>query len=83
MKTNLNEAIEIFNNIISMEIDNPSGSAKYTFKSYENLTVIHLRKKDASLFESAFDNLMKNYENIDDADKQDTIRRLSNEVNHY
>ena len=80
MKNNIDEAVKKFKEIIELEKDNSSGS-KYSFKSYEKLCLIDVKKKMYEEFANNFEKMFIIYDKIDDVDKQDTIRSICNEVN--
>ncbi len=80
MKHNLEEAIRKFNEIIELEKDNSTDNCKYSFKSYEKLVLITVKKKNYDEFTKYFQKLFELYGKIDDVDKMDTIRSICNEV---
>ena len=81
MKHNLEEAVKKFKEIIELEKDNSTDSCKYSFKSYEKLTLISVKLKHYDEFTIYFEKMFELYGKIDDVDKMDTIRGICNEVN--
>ena len=80
MKHNLEEAIKKFKEIIELEKDNATESSKYSFKCYEKLSLIAIKKKNFDDFSDNFGKMFELYGKVDDVDKMDTIRNICNEV---
>lgn len=80
MKNDLQQAIIRFKEIIELEKDNSAESCKYSFKSYEKLSLITIKLKNYDEFTMFFEKMFELYGKIDDVDKMDTIRGICNEV---
>ncbi|MCQ2820590.1 MAG: hypothetical protein MJ252_25270 [archaeon] len=70
------DPIEAYKMIIELEISN-SDSRKWSYKSYEKLCQIYIKKMDFDSFKENFDKLLELHPKIDDVDKQDTVREIS------
>ena len=70
------DPIEAYKMIIELEISN-SDERKWSYKSYEKLCQIYIKKLDFDSFKSNFDELLKMHPKVDDMDKQDTVREIA------
>ena len=64
--------IEAYNTIIEIERDN-SSSFTWSYKSYEKLCLIYIKKKIFDEFKNKINKLFELYSKVDDAERQDTI----------
>ena len=67
--------IQAYKDIIELEISN-STSHQWSFKSYEKLCQIYIRKTNFEDFKSCVDKLFELYSKVDYVDKQDTFRNI-------
>jgi len=72
--------IEAYNTIIEIERDN-SSSFTWSYKSYEKLCLIYIKKKIFDEFKNKINKLFELYSKVDDAERQDTIRNISYAIN--
>ena len=76
---NADDPIQAYKDIIDLEISN-SSEHKWSFKSYEKLALIYIKKSNKTEFETSVKNISQFYSKIEDRDKQDTIRELCSEI---
>ena len=72
--------IEAYNTIIEIERDN-SSSSTWSYKSYEKLCLIFIKKNNFEEFKNKINKLFELYSKVDDAERQDTIRNISYAIN--
>ena len=76
---NADDPIQAYKELIDLEISN-SNEHKWSFKAYEKLAIIYIKKLNAEEYENAVKNIAQYYSKIEDRDKQDTIRELCSEI---
>ena len=76
---NAEDPIQAYKDIIDLEISN-SSEHKWSFKAYEKLALIYIKKSNKEEFEKSVKNIAEFYSKIEDRDKQDTIRELCSEI---
>ena len=76
---NAEDPIQAYKDIIDLEISN-STEHKWSFKAYEKLALIYIKKSNKEEFEKSVKNIAEFYSKIEDRDKQDTIRELCSEI---
>jgi predicted hydrocarbon binding protein len=72
--------IEAYTQIIEIERDN-SSSFTWSYKSYEKLCLIFIKKTNFEEFKNKINKLFELYSKVDDAERQDTIRNISYAIN--
>ena len=76
---NSEDQVQAYKDIIDLEISN-SNEKKWSFKCYEKLSIIYLKKADLKEFEESIKNVAANYSKVEDRDRQDTIREICTEI---
>ena len=76
---NSEDQVQAYKDIIDLEISN-SNEKKWSFKCYEKLSIIYLKKGDLKEFEDSIKNVAANYSKVEDRDRQDTIREICTEI---
>ena len=76
---NADDPIQAYKELIDLEISN-SNEHKWSFKAYEKLAIIYIKKLNAEEYENAVKYIAQYYSKIEDRDKQDTIRELCSEI---
>jgi hypothetical protein len=76
---NSEDQVQAYKDIIDLEISN-SNEKKWSFKCYEKLSIIYLKKSDLKEFEESIRNVAANYSKVEDRDRQDTIREICTEI---
>ena len=76
---NADDPIQAYRDVIDLEISN-SDERKWTYKSYEKLALIFIKKMNKDEFKKSVENLANFYSKVEDCDKQDTIRELCSEI---
>ena len=76
---NSDDPIQAYKDLIDLEISN-SDDRKWSFKAYEKLALIYIKKLNKEEFEKCIKNLVQFYSKIEDRDKQDTIREICSEI---
>ena len=76
---NADDPIQAYKEVIELEISN-SSEHKWSFKCYEKLALIYIKKSNVKEYENAVKNIAQFYSKIEDRDKQDTIRELCSEI---
>ena len=76
---NADDKIQAYKDIIDLELSN-SDERKWSFKSYEKLSLIYIKQSNLEEFKKAVENISNFYSKIEDCDKQDTIRELCSEI---
>ena len=76
---NADDPIQAYRDVIDLEISN-SDERKWTYKSYEKLALIFIKKMNKDEFKKAVENVANFYSKVEDCDKQDTIRELCSEI---
>ena len=76
---NAEDQIQAYKDIIDLEISN-SNEKTWSFKSYEKLAIIYLKRGDAKSFDDTAKELAANYSKVEDRIKQDTIRDICTEI---
>ena len=76
---NADDPIQAYKEVIELEISN-SSEHKWSFKCYEKLSLIYIKKSNVKEYENAVKNIAQFYSKIEDRDKQDTIRELCSEI---
>ena len=76
---NADDQIQAYKDIIDLEISN-SNEKKWSFKSYEKLSIIYLKKANIQEFEESIKNMAANYSRVEDRDRQDTVREICTEI---
>jgi COP9 signalosome complex subunit 2 len=74
------DPISEYRQIIELEKDN-SSKCIWSYKSYEKLCLIYIKKKSVDEFKECFEKLFELYPRVDDFDKQDTIRNMTFNLN--
>ena len=76
---NADDQIQAYKDIIDLEISN-SNEKKWSFKSYEKLAIIYLKKGNLTEFEDSIKNMAAAYSKVEDRDRQDTVREICTEI---
>ncbi len=76
---NADDPIQAYKEVIELEISN-SSEHKWSFKCYEKLALIYIKKSNVAEYENSVKNIAQFYSKIEDRDKQDTIRELCSEI---
>ncbi len=76
---NADDQIQAYKDIIDLEISN-SNEKKWSFKSYEKLSIIYLKKGNLPEFEDSIRNMAAAYSKVEDRDRQDTVREICTEI---
>jgi len=76
---NADDPIQAYRDVIDLEISN-SDERKWTYKSYEKLALIFIKKMNKDEFKKSVENIANFYSKVEDCDKQDTIRELCSEI---
>ena len=76
---NAEDQVQAYKDIIDLEISN-SNEKTWSFKSYEKLAIIYLKRGDAKSFDDTAKELAANYSKVEDRIKQDTIRDICTEI---
>lgn len=76
---NADDPIQAYKELIDLEISN-SNEHKWSFKAYEKLAIIYIKKLNAEEYENSVKYIAQYYSKIEDRDKQDTIRELCSEI---
>jgi hypothetical protein len=76
---NADDPVQAYRDVIDLEISN-SDERKWTYKSYEKLALIFIKKMNKDEFKKSVENLANFYSKVEDCDKQDTIRELCSEI---
>ena len=76
---NADDPIQAYKEVIELEISN-SSEHKWSFKCYEKLALIYIKKSNVEEYENSVKNIAQFYSKIEDRDKQDTIRELCSEI---
>jgi hypothetical protein len=76
---NADDPVQAYRDVIDLEISN-SDERKWTYKSYEKLALIFIKKMNKDEFKKSVENIANFYSKVEDCDKQDTIRELCSEI---
>ena len=76
---NADDPVQAYRDVIDLEISN-SDERKWTYKSYEKLALIFIKKLNKDEFKKSVENIANFYSKVEDCDKQDTIRELCSEI---
>ena len=76
---NAEDQVQAYKDIIDLEISN-SNEKTWSFKSYEKLAIIYLKRGDAKNFDDTVKEIANNYSKVEDRIKQDTIRDICTEI---
>ena len=76
---NAEDQVQAYKDIIDLEISN-SNEKTWSFKSYEKLAIIYLKRGDAKNFDDTAKEIAANYSKVEDRVKQDTVRDICTEI---
>ena len=76
---NAEDQVQAYKDIIDLEISN-SNEKTWSFKSYEKLAIIYLKRGDLKSFDDTVKEIANNYSKVEDRIKQDTIRDICTEI---
>ena len=76
---NAEDQVQAYKDIIDLEISN-SNEKTWSFKSYEKLAIIYLKRGDVKSFDDTVKEIANNYSKVEDRIKQDTIRDICTEI---